>query len=70
MPRLAVESLDIRPYRSLIQDSLFHLLYQVGAAEYFSLDVANRSSQRNRQFDAEIESSDSATERDDVVPGT
>lgn len=64
-PASAVEGSGIAPHRSRSHETRFHLRNQTGAAECVSLNVTDDASSRNRQFDAEIETSASGEEGKD-----
>jgi len=61
-PRAAVEGSEIRPYRRLVQATVSHRRSQDLAGEGFDLHVADRSSARERQSDAKVESPGSGAE--------
>lgn len=65
-PRAAVEGGDIAPYRSLTQETLLHRCDQVAGGEGLPLHEHDAASAWHCQFDAEIKSSASGAEADDV----
>ena len=56
-PRLAIEGLEIVPYRSRIQRLVFHPRHEQGRSVGFPLDVAN-SSRSKDCIDSKVESAD------------
>jgi hypothetical protein len=65
-PRSAVEGSQIRENRRLIQGAVLHSRCQYFATVTFPLNVADGSSRRNRQSQAEFEAADSGAEGEDV----
>lgn len=65
-PRFCLEEGDVRKKRSRIQASFFHRLYQSADGECFDFNVTLRDSIAKRQFDAEIEPSDSREQGEDA----
>lgn len=64
-PRLAVEGFEIRPHRTRIQRTFFHLFDQSRAGEKLDLHVTDDSSRGNSQSKSPIEPSAAGTEGED-----
>jgi hypothetical protein len=61
-PRLAVEGLEIRPKRRIIQGFVFHARSQDFGGVGFVLNVSDCDSAWDRQLDAEVESPNTGAE--------
>jgi hypothetical protein len=66
-PRAAVEGLNIRPHRRLIEGSVFHTRHQDFNGSDFVLHEADCASAVNRQSEGKIDSPYSAAEAEDVA---